>query len=152
MMLHDALLDLDRALDVDGALVRVDGAEQHVHALERAAFRLLDEEPDEGEVAEAQAAEHDEGAPADVVDGVGRDFGDHEAEEPLRRRAHPDAVAAEPVGEDLAQVDPGDGAPGRGVADHVEVDLGGVSEGVCGAGEGEERKVRRVEIWDKLLP
>ena len=58
-----------------------------------------------------------------MVDGVGRDLRDDEVEQPLRRGAHPDAVAAEPVGEDLAQVDPWDRAPGRGVADDVEVNL-----------------------------
>lgn len=60
-----------RILDVLLPARGVDRAEQHVDLLERELLRLRDEEQDEGRHAEAEAAEHDERAPADVVDGHG---------------------------------------------------------------------------------
>jgi len=118
---HNDLLMQD-LLHVRTTLSLLDGTEQDIHVLKLEALGLLDEEEDEGAHAEAEDAEHDEGAVADVVHGAGRDLGDAEVEEPLGGGAHADAVGAQPRGEDLGEVDPGDGAPGGRVPDHVQVD------------------------------
>lgn len=55
---------------------------QHIDLFEAELLGLGDEDPDERRHGEAEAAEHDEGAPFDAVDGFGRDFGDDEVEEP----------------------------------------------------------------------
>ena len=63
-------------LNIHGALLRIDGAKEDIHVLERLALGLLDEEEDPHAHGYAEDAEHYERAPADGVHGIGRDFRD----------------------------------------------------------------------------
>lgn len=88
-------------LHVRLSLVLTDEAKQNVHVLESAALGLLDKEDDKRQHAAAEAAKHDECAPADVVDGSRGDFCNDKVEEPLRGGGETDTVLTETCREDL---------------------------------------------------
>jgi len=98
-MRHRALVQ--DMLDVGAPLLLVDHAKQHINLLQTAALGLLHEEENEDAHGQTEDAEHEEGAPADVVHGGGGHLGDDEVEEPLRGSAEADAVGAEAGREDL---------------------------------------------------
>lgn len=83
------------------SLVLTNEAKQNVHVLKSAALSLLDKKDDKRQHAAAEAAKHDECAPADVVDGSGRDFRDDKVEQPLRGGGETDTVFTETCREDL---------------------------------------------------
>lgn len=76
-------------------------SKQDIHILQTSALGLLDEESYEYAHGETEDAEHEECAPADVVDGIWGDFRDDEVEEPLGCSGEADAVCAETGWEDL---------------------------------------------------
>lgn len=88
-------------LHVRLSLVLTNEAKQDVHVLESAALGLLDKEDDKRQHAAAEAAKHDERAPADVVDGSGCDFRNDKVEQPLRGGGETDTVLTETCREDL---------------------------------------------------
>lgn len=97
MLLQLQLLPLNgySSLDIRRTLGRVNSAEQNVHILKGLALCLPNEEEGEDAVCEAEDAEHDEGLPAKVVDGVRCEFRDNEVEEPLGGRGQADSIGSE---------------------------------------------------------
>lgn len=88
-------------LHIRRSLRLIHTSKQDIHILQTAPFGLLDEESHEDAHGATEDAEHEERAPADVIDGIGGDFGDDEVEEPLRCGGEADAVCAETGWEDL---------------------------------------------------
>jgi len=113
---------MKHTLHISSTHISIHSPEKDLHILESPAFGLLDEEVDKDKVGSAEDAKHEEDAPANVVDGAGCHVGDGEIEEPLGGGCHTHTVGSETRWEDLGDVDPGYGAPGCGVADHIEVD------------------------------
>ena len=89
-------------LDIRATLGLVDRAEQHVHVFQTTALGLLKEEKHKHAHGHAEDAKHQEGSPADVVDGTRGDLRDDKVEEPLRSRANTNAVGTEARGENLS--------------------------------------------------
>lgn len=88
-------------LHIRRSLRLIHTSKQDIHILQTATLGLLDEESHKYAHGETKDAKHEESAPADVVDGVGGDFGDDEVEEPLGCGGEADAVCAETGWEDL---------------------------------------------------
>jgi len=62
----------------------VNAAEQNIDLFQTQSLGLGDEEPHKDAVGQAEDAEHEEGAPADGVDGFGGNFGDNELGQKVR--------------------------------------------------------------------
>lgn len=88
------------------------GVKQNIHFFQRQALGLFDKEPGVQDKRPVEAAEHEKGLPAEVVDCRRRDLAQGEAEEPLGCGADGDAPFADSCGEDFAHVQPWDGTPG----------------------------------------
>lgn len=77
----------------------------YLHFFERQSLCLFDEEPRVQHQSPVEAAKHEKGLVAEVVDGRGRDLGEREAKEPLRCGADGDASFADARWEDFAHVE-----------------------------------------------
>jgi len=70
-------------LNILSSLLGCNSSKQNVHLFQTAPGRVLEENQDESSHGGTEASEHDEGAPADAVDGCGCDFRDDKVEQPL---------------------------------------------------------------------
>ena len=132
LLVHLATLQPDRLARHDARLPRqganVPGprrVRKHVlDLLERLARRLREREEDVHQHGQVEDAEDDVRLPLDV-DESGRDeVAEGEVEGPVRRRGERDGLAAHAQRVQFGRVDPGDGAPGRGVRGDEEVGAG----------------------------
>lgn len=165
LQLQFLLLNGDGGFDVGSTLGLVDGTEENIHVLEGLLLGLLDHEDGKGAVCEAENAEHDEGAPADVADGMGCELGDDEVEEPLGCRCRGDselgvrsaygdqrltsqahAISSQTCWEDLRDIHPWSWTPGGRVTDDVEIDHADHRDGRMG--DSATGRVRRMRVED----
>lgn len=134
-MVHLALA----ARDALRARARVDGPEDHVHLLERAALRLRDEHREDGHAADVDGSEHEEDLPAEVLDHLRGELGHNEVcarmfsmeiaenwgeggrtEEPLGRGRGRETVMARARREDIRAVHPRQRSPAQRVEAHID--------------------------------
>ena len=128
--------------------------EQAVHALERDALGLGDEEEDEEDGEDHHRGEEEVDAAARGAHGVEhgrREAGDEEVPEPVARCCGGLAETASVVVEDLAVDDPGCAVPRRCVEDCPQVeeeDCGNAAGGQWGGGVGVDTSVENVAADD----
>lgn len=79
-------------LHIRTALLLSNATEDQVHFLQGPALGFLHEDGHKDTHGSAEDTKHDEGLPANVVDGIGGDLGDDEVEQPLRGSAKTDTV------------------------------------------------------------
>lgn len=92
---------LQGRLHVGLSLYLIDSTEDKVHLLQGLSLGLLEEESNECTHSSTEATEHDEGPPADRVDGTWGDLSDDEIEKPLSRSSKTDTIRSETSGENL---------------------------------------------------
>lgn len=89
-MLH--LVLVQGVLHIRPALFLSNATEDQVHFLQSPALGFLHEDGHKYTHGSAEDTEHDEGLPANAVDGTGGDLGDDEVEQPLSGSAKTDTV------------------------------------------------------------
>lgn len=127
ILLHKTLVH--HGLNISTALVLIDTAKQDIHFLQTLPRRLLNKEERPEPHTKGEAPEHNERLPSNIRYRTWRKLRNTEVKQPLRSSTQTDTVRAETGGENLGEVDPGDGTPRGGVADDEEVDHGDHGDG-----------------------
>lgn len=111
-----------------GGVAGADFCHAHIGLLEGETLELGHEEVGEGQGEGAQGAPQEEDLGAEVgligADEVGGDDGNDGVPEPVGGGGHTDTAGSDGQREDLADNDPGDGAPGGGEEGDVDADEG----------------------------
>lgn len=92
---------LQSVLDISTSLLLINSAEDEIHLLEGAALGLFEEYNHKDAHGKTEDTEHEEGSPADLVDGARSDLGNDEVEQPLGGCTEADTIGTETSWEDL---------------------------------------------------
>ena len=88
-------------LHIRTTLLLSNGTKDQIHFLQGPALGFLNEEGDKDSISSAEDAEHDEGLPANAMDGARGDLGNNEVEQPLSGSSETDTVRAKASRENL---------------------------------------------------
>ena len=102
----NGLKALQLPLNIVMELFHGGGPEKLVNLLQSETLSLLHEEEGKDTHTRTHAGKDNEGLPADVMDDLRGDTGDHKVEQPLGRSCEGHAVRADMGREDLSGVDP----------------------------------------------
>lgn len=86
------LVLVQSVLHIRTTLFLSNGTEDQIHVLQGPALGFFHEESDKDSIGSAEDAEHDEGLPANAVDGTRSNFSNDEVEQPLSGSSETDTV------------------------------------------------------------